>query len=139
MNLPRHEEACAKRPADDALYTDVDAGMTQTQLGRKYGVNRRTVYRWLLEAKILKLGRHAHERLVVHPGYAPMLTDKNTKCPCAAIDVCERIIEPLGWVLCEAPDDGQLEAWKRDGFDVLQFTTELWAERPELWNNGKGM
>jgi len=141
-SLATHEGSCSRRPSPEQLWRDYEAGYTPHKLRGVYKAHDTTIRRWFEEAgvpvKQPHATRRAHEHLKIYPGYAPMYKKrKQDGCPCEAGFVCRITVPMLAWMLCECPDQTQKEALERQGFDFLQFTTELWARYPELWQERK--
>lgn len=147
----KHVRMCKKTPPREELERLCEDRWSLKDMQIKYGASRVTVTRWLrdygLKTFFQQNKPRAEDQRKIFPGYAPKRGMKWLQCalppdpdrPGLVVPVCNAYAE-CSWramcglpVLCEAPDEGQMDMLKRRNYDLLQDLTELWIEHPEYW------
>lgn len=113
--MARHVRTCRKRPPEEELLHRFHSGETQTNLARRYDVARNTIYRWLVEAGYDSKAPKPPEEKTVRPSGIEIFPMRRKYKPCrtcsrcAMLAYCNELEHTHSPLLCEAPDDVQIE------------------------------
>ena len=135
--LHRHLPTCLKRPPAETLVREYRSGISTNGLSHQYGVSTNTITIWLNDAGCT----YRHHRKVavksirVYPELAPGYGQKHRMgCEnCPGYDYCVELLDGISWVLCEAPDEGQMHYWEVSGVDIEAIADEVRMITPRLW------
>lgn len=102
-----HERTCAKRPPDEALIELRRNGESISRIAARFQVSGYIVHQWLREVQAARGRRNGLE---TYPEIAPMFgqTSGCKWCRAGVQEICQKLVWAVGWVLCEAPDTGQM-------------------------------
>lgn len=126
--FPKHAKACSKHPGIKVLVSDWAKSESLTQMAGWHKVNPSVMRRWLEAAEVKD-----SEKYIIGGGNWKLVPesklefehnprDRCTRCP--AFGECSKVF-PLGYILCETLDTGQVRDLESCGLDVEAMIAQV--------------
>ena len=133
-----HIKACALRPTEAELHELYATHTSLKSLSDTIGVSKETVRKWLIAAGlpsyVPKTYKKENRPTTTIPGIAPLRHSHPSDCnACPGMVYCRDLITSIGWVLCEDPDDQQMDIWEKTGVNIYEITEILKLLAPHLF------